>query len=210
MIYRISESSSTTPPIDIPPTRFQIKDRHKHLQLTNAFVKWGGFASSPTLEPEAAGASSRPTLDLLIQRAPSFLKTAWGSGVEKGDAQSVEEEPHKPFNDDFDEPTHSTDILQAPSPSQADKAPSRKSQSLLGMQREGKQLSKKQKALLQAAAISRTPLSSYEEKVFTEGEEKEERESNDSEAGQGPGTEMDEERKRIHNKVWELVRTKWF
>ena len=81
---------------------------------------------------------------------------------------------------------------------------------MLTMRREGKRLSKKQKALLQAAAISRTPLPKFEEKPLVVAKEHEERDSNDAEVVQEPIAETEEEKKRIHSRVWDLVRSKWF
>jgi len=83
------------------------------------------------------------------------------------------------------------------------KASSPQPQSLLILQREGKPLSRKQKALLQAAAISRTPLPNPEEKALAEAKEKEEREA------EGAGMETDEQKKQFQNRVWNLVRAKW-
>lgn len=206
LAHRASESSFATPSSDLSAPPPQTLERRRYLQLAEAFVKWGGFASSSIRGDEAAGPGARPTLDLLIERAPKLVKTKWPSGLKEDEAPPVEEEPHKSFNYEFDEPVHSTDI-QTPLSSQADKASPEKSQSLLIMQREGKRLSKKQKALLQAATISRTPFPNFEEK---EVEKKAERESDGDEAAQGPRAEIDEERKQIHNRLWNLVRSKWF
>ena len=186
---------------------FQILEKGKYLVLNEAFIKWGGFAPCPVQGTEAAGPSARPTLDLLIERA---AKTERRSPARKDGASPVKEERRKSFNYEFDEPVHSTGT-QTPVPSQAEKgSPEEKSQSLLTMQREGKRLSKKQKALLQAAAISRTPLPDFGENALDKAKEKEERESDGGEAAQGTRSEIDEENKRIHSGVWNLVRAKWF
>lgn len=65
-------------------------------------------------------------------------------------------------------------------------------------------MSKKQKALLQAAAISRTPLPNTEEKTLAEAKEK------DAKVESEPRMETDEEKKQFQNKVWDLVKGKWF
>ena len=137
--------------------------------------------------------------DLLLERAPRSTK------IERPpiqEAPRVEEEPRKRFNYEFDEPVHPTEAV-APVPPRTDEVPPAGSRSLLTMRREGKRLSNKQKALLQAAAISRTPLPKIEERPLSETKEKEEGQSNH-------GTEIDEEKKKIHSRVWELVRSKWF
>jgi hypothetical protein len=115
------------------------------------------------------------------------------------------EEPHQPFNYEFDEPASSAEV-QTTASSQANSDVSAKPQSLLTLQREGKPLSKKQKALLHAAAISRTPLPSLEAQTPPEAE-KERREATESEAT--PGS-TEEEKKEIQNRVWNLVKGKWF
>lgn len=74
------------------------------------------------------------------------------------------------------------------------------------MQREGKHLSKKQRALLQAAAISRTPLPNLEEKALAGAKEKEEQEAKEAEVT----TKTDEEKRHFQNMVWNLVKRKWF
>lgn len=170
-------------------------------------MNWGGFASSPVQGAEAPVPSARPTFDLLIERAPPNTKTK-RRPVDK--APQVEEEPHKRFNHEFDEPVRSTETV-APVNPQMDKASSAKPPSLLTMRREGKRLSKKQQALLQAAAISRTPLPKFEERPLSAASlEKEEGGSGDVKAAQVLGAETDEERKQIHSRVWDLVRSKWF
>ena len=197
---------STAAPI-LP--QFQSMDQQKYFLLTDAFLRWGGFASSSVRGAEGADRIARPTFDLLVERAPNFSRPREPSAARKGGAPPVEERTHKPFNYEFDEPVHCTGI-QTPVPSQADKVSSKKSPSLLAMKREGKRLSKKQQALLQAAAISRTPLPKSEERPTTEAGEHGGRGSNGDGATQGSMAEMDEERKRIHNRVWDLVRAKWF
>lgn len=201
-VHRIPESSFTTPSTAPFRPSFQNIGTRKYPMLTQAFVKWGGFASSPAQGPEAAGTSTRPTFDRIIERAPPAAKPEQPPAAEDNEAPPVEEEPHKPFNYEFDEPVRSMDT-KTPVLPKADKTSVGTPQSLLTMRREGERLSRKQKALLQAAAISRTPLLNFEAK------EKEERETND-EAAQRHKAEMDEEKKRIHSKVWDLVRSKWF
>ena len=186
-------------------------DPRKYYLLTEAFVKWGGFASSPS--QAATGSSTTPTFDDLIERGSKVVRInrpAPTITVEKDELPPPPpEEPYKPFNHDFDEPTRSTETQTSASAS-TEKAPPTKSKSLLTMQREGKRLSKKQKALLQAAAISRTPLPNLGEKALAGGKEKKEREAKETEAASESGMETDEEKKQFQSKVWDLVRTKWF
>jgi hypothetical protein len=171
-------------------------------------VKWGGFASSHS--QATTGPSTTPTFDSLIERGSQFARTDRPTAVAKDDVPPpLAEEPHKPFNGDFDEPARSTETQTSVS-SKADKASSSQPQSLLTMQREGKRLSKKQRALLQAAAISRTPLPNLEERALTEANEKEDRVTKEAEATSKSGMETDEEKKQFQDRVWSLVRGKWF
>ena len=171
-------------------------------------MKWGGFASSPSLT--TTGSSTRPTFDHLMERGSRFVKTDNPTTVEDESPPPAAEEPHKPFNYNFDEPANSTEA-QASASSRVEKAPSAQPKSLLTMQREGKRLSKKQKALLQAAAISRTPLPNLGEKALAGGKENEERpEAKEAEATSESRMETDEEKKQFQSKVWDLVRSKWF
>ena len=179
----------------------------KYFRLAEAFVKWGGFASPSS--QATPGPSARPTLDYLIGRGTRLIKN-------ESPASSVEdetpppppppEEPHKPFNHEFDEPDHSTET-QTSASLWADKSSSARPQSLLTMQREGKHLSRKQKALLQAAAISRTPLPNLEEKALAGAGG---REAKGAEAASESRVETDEEKKQFQNRVWNLVKAKWF
>ena len=164
-------------------------------------MKWGGFASTPS--QAATGPSTTPTFDSLIKRASRFAKTDRPTTISEDKAPPPPEEPHKPFNHEFDEPARFVETQTSASP-QANKASPVKHQSLLTMQREGKRLSKKQKALLQAAAISRTPLPNTEEKTLAEAKEK------DAKVESEPRMETDEEKKQFQNKVWDLVKGKWF
>jgi hypothetical protein len=187
--------------------RFVQLQPQRYTRLTDAFVKWGGFAS--TSSQDTTGPSTRPTLDDLVKRGSRFLKTeppAASVGGETPSPPPPPEEPHKPFNHEFDEPARSTET-QTSTSSRAAKGPSAQPQSLLTMQREGKRLTKKQKALLQAAAISRTPLPNPKEKVLTEAKKEEEHET---EAASEPRMETDEEKKQFQSRVWNLVRGKWF
>ena len=178
-------------------------EQRKYFLLSKAFANWGGFASPPsqaTTDP-----STTPTFDILIEQGSRFVGTNRPATAAEDEAPPPPpEEPHKPFNHEFDEPARSTTETQTPVPSQTDKASSAQPQSLLTMQREGKRLSKKQKALLQAAAISRTPLPNIEEKTLTETKEK------GAEADPESKMETDEEKKQFQDKVWNLVRGKWF
>jgi len=166
-------------------------------------VKWGGFSSSPS--QATTGPSTTPILDDILKRASLTVKiarpttTTTASTTEDETPPPPAEEPHKPFNHDFDEPVHPTETQTSPT---FKKPSSIQPQSLLILQREGKYLSRKQKALLQAAAISRTPLPNPEEKALAEAKE--------TEAAPEPGMETDEEKKRFQNRVWDLVRAKWF
>jgi len=63
-------------------------------------------------------------------------------------------------------------------------------------------------ALLQAAAISRTPLPNLKDKALTEAKEKGEQEA--KEAVSEPRMETDEEKKQFQSSVWNLVKSKWF
>ena len=185
----------------------------KYFLLTKAFVEWGGFAPSPS--QATTGPSATPTFDRLIKRGSKVVKT--NRPATTTTTAAAEDEPHpppveapyKPFNYEFDEPVHSTKTQTSVS-SQAEKASSAQPKSLLTMQREGKRLSKKQKALLQAAAISRTPLPNPEEKALAEAKEKQEREAKGIEADSEPKMETDEEKKQFQDKVWSLVKGKWF
>jgi len=171
--------------------------------LTEAFVKWGGFSSSPsqaTTDP-----SAKPMLDDILKRGSLIGRTDHPTTTTTASTTKDEtpppptEEPHKPFNHDFDEPVRSTETQTSPT---LNKPSSLQPQSLLTMQREGKRLSRKQKALLQAAAISRTPLPNPEEKAAAEAKE--------TEAAPESRMETDEEKQQFQNKVWNLVRAKWF
>ena len=144
-------------------------------------------------------------MDHLLERGSRVVKT--GPSVTSAEDETPSpppEEPHKPFNHEFDEPDCSTET-QTSASSQADKGSSVQPQSLLTMQREGKRLSRKQKALLQAATISRTPLPNLEEKALAEPKEEHE-----AKAASEPRMETDEEKKQFQNRVWNLVRGKWF
>ena len=163
-------------------------------------MKWGGFASSSS--QETTGPSTRPIFDGLFERGSLVVKTKLPATSAEGKTPPPPpEEPHKPFNYKFDEPVQSTET-QTSASSQAGKASSAKPQSLLTIKREGKHLSRKQKALLQAAAISRTPLPNHEKK--------EEQTTKEAEAASEPRMETDEEKKQFQNRVWNLVRGKWF
>jgi len=168
-------------------------------------VEWGGFGPSPS--QATTGPSTTPTFDNIIKRGSWTVRTSRPiATVEDETPPPPAEEPHKPFNYDFDEPVRSMKI-RSPVPSQEGKASSAQPQSLLTMQREGKRLSKKQKTLLQAAAMSRTPLPNLEENISAGG--KEEREvKGDAKVASEPGMETDE-KKQFQNKVWNLVRGKW-
>ena len=165
-------------------------------------MNWGGFSSSPS--QITTGPSTTPILDDILKRGALIGRTdhpttTTGSTTKDETPPPPAEEPHKPFNHDFDEPVRSTETQTSPiSKKQSPVQP----QSLLAMQREGKRLSRKQKALLQAAAISRTPLPDPEEKAPTEAKE----------TGVAPESriETDEEKKQFQNRVWNLVRPKWF
>jgi len=163
-------------------------------------VKWGGFASSSS--QETTGPSTRPIFDGIVERGSLVIKTKpLTTSAEDKTPPSPPEESHKPFNHEFDEPLSSTET-QTPASSRAGKASSAKPQSLLTIKQEGKHLSRKQKALLQAAAISRTPLPNLGEK--------EEQKTEEAEATSEPRMETDEEKKQFQSKVWNLVRGKWF
>ena len=183
----------------VPTKPLQTLDVKSYFFLTKAFMEWGGFASSPAQKSGDTGPSTRPTFDRLTERASQVIKTESPPTLKEGKAPPAEQESHKPFNHEFDEPVHSTNT-QMSAVENATETPSEKSQSLLAMQREGKRLSRKQRALLQAAAISRTPLPKPEEKA----KEKEEREA--AEGGAAP----EEERKQIQSRVWNLIKNKWF
>lgn len=169
-------------------------------------MKWGGFASSSSREITG---STTPTLDGIVERGSQFIEIESPVTAVEDENPPPPEEPHKPFNHEFDEPVRSKETKSSAS-SRADKGSSVKPQSLLTMQREGKYLSKKQKALLQAAAISRKPLPKVEETTLAKAKEKEEQEAKEVEAASESGMETDEEKKRFQNRVWDLVRTKWF
>lgn len=200
-----SHSTFTSSPVDITAKRPQRIGPSKPHLLTQAFVKWGGFAPSLPQGPGTTGPSVRPTFDNLVKRATQSNKPEQKTVITGDEIPSPVEEPHKPFNYEFDEPAPSAEVW-TPASSQANTDSSAKPQSLLTMQREGKQLSKKQKALLQAAAISRTPLPSFEAKTLSEAE-KDGREATKSEA---TPESTDEEKKEIQNRVWDLVKGKWF
>jgi len=162
-------------------------------------MKWGGFASSSS--QETTGPSTRPIFDGIIEHGSLLIKNnPLATSAEDKAPPPPPEEPHKPFNHEFDEPVNSTGT-QTSASSQAGKA-SAKPQSLLTIKREGKHLSRKQKALLQAAAISRTPLPNLEEK--------EEQRAEKAEAASEPRMETDEEKKQFQSRVWDLVKGKWF
>ena len=149
-------------------------------------------------------------MDGLVERGSQVIKTKplVTSVEDKTPTPSPPpEEPHKPFNHEFDEPVRFTKTRTSAS-SQAGKGSSVRSQSLLTMQREGKRLSRKQKALLQAAAISRTPLPNLKDKALAETEEKGEQEAKG--AASEPRMETDEEKKQFQSSVWNLVKGKWF
>jgi len=164
-------------------------------------VKWGGFASLPS-DTEATDRTITPTFDDLIARGSQYVKTGRPTTTEGEASHPPAEGPHKSFNYEFDEPTRSARVQLSVS-SRADKTSSAQPQSLLTMQREGKYLSRKQKALLQAAAISRGPSPNR-----AGAKEKEEQEP--KEDASEPGMETDEEKKQFRNKVWSLVGGKWF
>lgn len=71
-------------------------------------------------------------------------------------------------------------------------------------------MSRKQKALLQAAAISRVPVPNPRQRTLVDAKEKEQWEAMDAEAASEQRMETDEEKKRFQDKVWNLVRAKWF
>ena len=179
----------------------------KFFLLTEAFAEWGGFGPSPS--QAATDPSATPTFDSLIKRGSQAVRTdrptttTTTTTMEDEAPPPQAEEPHKPFNHDFDEPVHSTET-QAPVSSLAGDPPTQP-QSLLTMQREGKRLSRKQKALLQAAAISRTPLSDHGEKASAETKEEQE----EAEGASEPRMDTDEEKKQFQNRVWNLVKSKW-
>lgn len=182
----------------------------KYFLLTEAFVKWGGFSSSPS--QATTGPSTTPILDYLLERGSRAIgtdrpTTTTTSVREDETPPPPAEEPHKPFNYDFDEPVHPTETQTSAT---FEKPLSIQPQSLLTLQREGKRLSKKQKALLQAAAISRTPLPKPEEKALAEAKEKEEREVGETEAATESRMDTDEEKKQFQNRVWNVIRGKWF
>ncbi|KAF9650981.1 hypothetical protein BDM02DRAFT_3184918 [Thelephora ganbajun] len=189
--------------------RLQPINQRKYFRLTEAFVKWGGFAPPPS--QESTGPSTTPTFDSLVEKGSRFVKTDRPAAATEDEAPPLPttEEPHKPFNYEFDEPVCSAET-QASASSIVDKSSPARPQSLLIMQREGKRLSRKQKALLQAAAISRTPLPNLEEKALAEAKEKEEQAAKEAEAPSEPRMETDEEKKQLQNRVWNLVRGKWF
>ena len=164
-------------------------------------MKWGGFASLPS-DTEATDRTITPTFDDLIARGSQYVKTGRPTTTEGEASHPPAEGPHKSFNYEFDEPTRSARVQLSVS-SRADKTSSAQPQSLLTMQREGKYLSRKQKALLQAAAISRGPSPNR-----AGAKEKEEQEP--KEDASEPGMETDEEKKQFRNKVWSLVGGKWF
>ena len=172
-------------------------------------MKWGGFSSSPS--QATTNPSTKPTFDELLKRGSWAVKTdrsrtttTTASATTDDVPPPPAEEPHTPFNYDFDEPVRSTETQTSVTVKKTTPA---QPQSLLTLQREGKRLSRKQKALLQAAAISRTPLPSSEEKALAEAKEKEEQEA---EATAESRMETDEEKKQFQNRVWNLVRAKWF
>jgi len=175
----------------------------KHFILTKAFVKWGGFSSSSN--EGSAGLSTTPMLDHVLERGSHLVKTDNPATTAAGDQvlSPPPGEPHKPFNHNFDEPIRPAET-QIFATSHAEKVSSAQPQSLLTMQREGKLLSRKQKALLQAAAISRTPLPK------APAEANEEQDSMEAEAASEPRIETGEERKQFQDKVWNLVKGKWF
>ena len=176
---------------------FQVLDMQKLRYLTRVFAKWGGFGPAPS--QETTGPSTTPTLDHFVARGSRLIKTEPLTSVAKDETPPPPpEEPHKPFNFEFDEPVHSTETQTSASP-QAGKGPSTKPQSLLTMQREGKSLSKKQKTLLQAAAISRTPLAAATQK-----------EAQKAKAASEPRMEAIEEKKQIRDGVWKMLRSSWF
>jgi len=181
--------------------RIQLLNPRKSFILTKAFMKWGGFASSPS-HAETINPSTTPTFDDLIARGSRFIKTdgLTATTTEDEAPPPPSEEPHKRFNYEFDEPTRSTGTQTSVS-SRESKASSAQPQSLLTMQREGKRLSRKQMALLQAAAISRGSPPNLAE---TKEEPKE------AEATSDPRIGTDEEKKQFRNKVWGLVGGKWF
>ncbi|KAF9782401.1 hypothetical protein BJ322DRAFT_218328 [Thelephora terrestris] len=210
MVDEVDESKRTNKVYDlrlepswISNKPLQTLEQREYFKLTMAFMRWGGFASSPAEESGTAGPSARPTFDHLIARASQSIKIEKSSAPKEIKAPVVEEEPRKPFNYEFDEPVHFTDKRTSTMRSEDEVSPI-KFQSLSTMQPGGKRLSRKQKALLQAAAISRTPLPNLEEKTFAEAKEKEERE-----AAEGD-TAPEEERKQIQSRVWNLIKNKWF
>lgn len=202
-IHKLPDFSPVSSPTVVPTVQFKPIDPHKFFKLSEAFVKWGGFASPPAQESETTSRSVRPTFDYLVTRASPFIRGKKPSAALEGEALPAEE-PRKSFNSEFDEPVHSIGT-QTPVSPETGKPSSVKSQSLLTMQREGKRLSRKQQALLQAAAISRTPLPNPEKKTLTETKE----EGGDDSAASTKKAEVDEERKQIQDRIWDLVKRKW-
>lgn len=180
---------------------FQVLDMQKLHYLFKVFAKWGGFGPAPS--QGTTGPSTTPTLDNFVTRGSQFIKAERPTPVaENKTPPPPPEEPHKPFNFEFDEPVHSTETQTSASP-QAGKVPSTQPQSLLTMQREGKSLSKKQKTLLQAAAISRTPLPNREEQTLAAATQK-------AKATSERKMETVEEKKQIRDGVWKMLRSSWF
>ena len=187
---------------------YNLLEPRKYFLLTEAFVKWGGFSSSPS--QATTGPSTTPFFDHILKRGSQVVRTGRpiiASATKDETPPPPAEEPHKPFNHDFDEPVRSTETQTSAT---FEKPSSIQPQSLLTLQREGKRLSRKQKALLQAAAISRNPLPNAEEKALAEAKEKEEREAKEAEVTSESRMETDEEKKQFQNRVWNLVRAKWF
>ena len=179
--------------------RTQAPDTRYQSHFTEAFIRWGGF-SSPSSR-ETTNSSITPTLDNLLEPGSQPVEAENPAApVEEEAPPPPPEEPFKPFNHEFDEPVRFKES-ETPVHSRATATPS-KPQPLWARQRDGKPLSNKQKALLQAAAISRTPLPSLKEEPLARAKQ--------AEADSGPKMETEEEKKQFQNKIWDLVKRKWF
>jgi len=191
---------------------------NRQLRVSNAFIKWGGF-SSPT-------DANTPQLENTIRKSRIHVeehKSYLAELVEQGSPNlDLVEEPEpqhepKPFNYTFDEPV----VVKAAKPvSQPQKQPREfatnvsTAKSIKEKQEQGIALTKRERTLMQAAQLARTPLLAKNEKlgpqVVNTKPVAADRVERPMEMPGEEKMETEEDKKGFQDRLWKLVGGKLF